>query len=381
MSHTDKRDMGTSKAATPYETNRPSDYYPFFSICIPQYNRTDFLIKACETFARQSFKDFEICISDDCSTDGKEDQLTAALRNLDVIFVYVRQHVNRRYDGNLRSAIALSKGKYVFLMGNDDGLSGPDALQTVRDEIVRHGEVAVAITNYLELSSNRVYRRVGKTEMLGGGQGLAASTFRNYSFLSGLVFHGESVRREATDAFDGTEMYQMYIGTRLIAAGGQLLTIDRICIDKDLQISGQLVDSYRCKPKSRGFPAQSLPMERLLELVAAGLGLRGSQSERERHIVNASTQLYRFTYPFWIVEYRRVQSWLYALGVFLRLRPNRIASSLQLSRLAFVRLWTVYLLMGIAALVIPIRIFDALRSRVYALAKRTGVRLRWARRH
>lgn len=359
---------------TRLETNRPADYEPFFSICIPQYNRTDFLIKACESFTVQSFEDFEICISDDCSTDNKEEELIRFLRNAHLTFVYARQGKNLRYDRNLRSAIALSKGRYVFLMGNDDGLSGPDVFQAIRDDLVRHSRIAVAITNYRELSSNKVFRRVGRSGLLGNGGGVAAATFRNYSFLSGIIFDGPLARRQATDVCDGSEMYQMYLGTRLVATGGELLAIDQICIDKDLQVAGQLVDSYQRKPKSKGFPVESLPMERLFEVVAAGLESSDPRGKRESDLVSVCSQLYRYTYPFWIVEYRRLQSWVYALGVLLILRPSKIAKAVPLSTLAMVRLWIIYSIMGIAALIIPIGLFDALRSRAYALAKRTRVR-------
>ena len=47
---------------------------PTFSICIPQYNRTSFLLEALKTLNEQDFKDFEVCISDDCSTDGRESE-------------------------------------------------------------------------------------------------------------------------------------------------------------------------------------------------------------------------------------------------------------------------------------------------------------------
>ena len=48
---------------------------PYFSICIPQHNRTSFLIEALRTLDRQTFRDFEVCISDDASTDGREADL------------------------------------------------------------------------------------------------------------------------------------------------------------------------------------------------------------------------------------------------------------------------------------------------------------------
>jgi len=104
------------------ETNRPAGLQPFFSICVPQHNRTDFLILACESLARQIFNDFEICISDDCSSDGKELELLGWLRRSGLTYVYARTISNLGYDGNLRNVIGLSAGRYLFLMGNDDGL-------------------------------------------------------------------------------------------------------------------------------------------------------------------------------------------------------------------------------------------------------------------
>jgi len=60
---------------------------PFFSICIPQYNRTEFLIEACKSLAGQTFKNFEVCISDDCSTDGMEQELLDYLTTSGLSFV------------------------------------------------------------------------------------------------------------------------------------------------------------------------------------------------------------------------------------------------------------------------------------------------------
>lgn len=359
-------------SAVQYETNRAASCRPFFSICIPQHNRTDFLVKACETFALQSFNDFELCISDDCSTDKKEGELLESLRDLGLTFVYARQTKNLQYDENLRSAIALSSGQYALLMGNDDGLTNSDVLWRIRDEIDRFESITVAITNYRELPSGKIFRRVTKTGLIGCGPAVAAATFRDYSFLSGIVLDGDRARKEATNACDGSEMYQMYLGTRLIAAGGKLLGIDEICVDKDIQVPGQSVDSYRLKAKSNSYyPVEHiLPMGRLLEVVAAGLKPYDTGAQFERHLVRIASQLYRFTYPFWIVEYRRVQSWTYALGVFFGLRPGVVARGLFLSNFAMLRLWLIYVIMGTVALATPIRLFDALRSRMYALAKR-----------
>ena len=43
---------------------------PYFSVCVPQHNRTSFLLEALRVLAGQQFRDFEVCIADDWSTDG-----------------------------------------------------------------------------------------------------------------------------------------------------------------------------------------------------------------------------------------------------------------------------------------------------------------------
>jgi hypothetical protein len=358
------------------DSNRPANFKPFFSICIPQYNRTDFLVKACQSFAEQDFKNFELCISDDCSDDMKEAVLLEYVKNSGLIYVYAKTAHNLRFDGNLRNAIALSVGEYLLLMGNDDGLSDTTTLRALRTELMRFGPADVVVTNYRDLSCGRVYRRVPKTGVVGHGPATAALTFRNYSFLSGIILKGDPARQAATCALDGSEMYQMYLGTRLVAEGGRLLGIDRVCVDKDLKIPNQVVDSYRLKPRLHPCPIveRPLPLGRLLQVVAAGL--RGGDAALcpENYLINIARQLYVFTYPFWIFEYRLVQSWRYALGVYLALRPSRITTGLKLSVSGRVRLWMMYGAFGLLSLTIPIGVFQAARPSLYAFAKRLRIR-------
>jgi len=345
---------------------------PFFSICIPQYNRTDFLLRACESFAAQGFRDFELCIADDCSNDGGEGALVEYLRGSGMTFTYARNAHNLRYDGNLRAAIALSRGRYLLLMGNDDGLADAGVLQALRDDLVAHAPVAAAICNYRDATTGQQYRRMTATGVLGAGPDLAVAVFRRYSFVSGVILEGGPARAAATDIVDGSEMYQMHVGTRLIAAGGRLLAIDRTCVDMGLQIPGQVVDSYRRIPRLDPCPIveRPLPLGRLLQVV--GTGLAAARASSQMRLVRAAWQLYFYIFPYWAIEYRRIQSWNYAAGILLAVRPTRIAHGLTLRAPARVVLWALYLGSTCASLVFPIRLFDALRPRLYALAKRVA---------
>lgn len=345
---------------------------PFFSICVPQYNRTDFLIAACATFAGQHYTDFELCISDDCSNDGRTEDLLRALDGMSLSYVFVRTGKNLRYDGNLRNAISLSRGRFLLLMGNDDGLTDRDVLQTLRGEIIRHEPVAVAVTNYREADSGNVQRRVRETRIIGAGPAVAAATFRRYSFVSGVVLEGNGARSEASSAYDGSEMYQMYLGTRLIAAGGRFLAIDRVCVDKDLKIAGQVVDSYRLKPRIPSFPVieRPLPMRELFRVVAGGLEPYHDGAARARNLTAVAKQLYQFIYPFWTIEFRRIHSWGYALGVLLAVRPSKVTQGIRLPISVHTRAWFGYITLSILALTTPIAFFDACKPWFYSWAKR-----------
>jgi len=46
---------------------------PFFSVCIPTYNRANFLPQAIESVLAQDFTDFELIICDNASTDNTQE--------------------------------------------------------------------------------------------------------------------------------------------------------------------------------------------------------------------------------------------------------------------------------------------------------------------
>lgn len=346
---------------------------PYFSICIPQYNRTDFLLEALRSFAEQDFVDFEVCISDGGSTDGGLHRIKAFLANSGIRHVIATSDRNLPYDANLRRSISLSSGRFLLLMGNDDALTDPQTLSALHETLEAHAPVAVAITNYRELSNGRFYRRMTSTAIMGQGPHTAAQTFRHYSFVSGLILEGEGSRAAATATCDGGEMYQMYLGSRLVGRGGRFLSIERMCVDKDVQVPGQMVDSYRTRERVWPCPIQDrpLPLGRILETVALGLRSVADGPESDRALGSVARQLYTFTYPFWIFEYRRVQSYNYSLGVYMALRPSLTTRAAHLRRLDYITVWALYLASGLAGFTLPVRLFDALRSKLYSLAKRS----------
>jgi len=331
------------------------------------------LLEALKSLSTQTFRDFEVCVSDDCSTDGREREIIGFLEKSGLKFTYRRMDKNSRYDANLRSAIAMARGEYCFLLGNDDCLKSPETLQALHGDMNRFTRASVVITNFERFDSGKAVRRIRRTGLAGSGPAAAALNFRNFSFISGVVLEAKAAHRHETDRWDGSEMYQMYIGSRIIAEGGPLLNLERVLTREGIKIPGEQVDAYFLNPKIYPCPVveRSIPLNQTGKLVADAikpyLRTRGDLKWNKKIFM----QLYLFTLPFWLVEYRRVQSWNYSLGVCLGMRPKRSLEGVRLTAIQRLMLKAVYGIMSAGGLLVPITLFARLKGIFNHLARTT----------
>jgi glycosyltransferase involved in cell wall biosynthesis len=353
------------------ERRLPAGQTPFFSVCIPQFNRTSFLLGALRSLAAQDTRDFEVCVSDDCSTDERWVEVLECLRRSTMAFAFRRADRNLRYDGNLRQAMALATGRYLFLLGNDDVLKDGRVLSTLRAAMDRAGDLAVVFTNFEEFATGTPTRRVRKTRIIGSGPDIAAASFRKFSFVSGVVLSAAPTRALSTAKWDGSEMYQMYLGSRMITDGGRVLEVDLVAVRKDLQLAGEHVDSYARRPRALrgGIPEQRLPFDRMGRLVFDAIA-PAPQRVRTGLACRVVVQYLGFQYLYWLLEYRRVQSWRFAAGVGRAMRPGQSLDGVCVTRVA--RLFTIGVYVGatLVGLTLPLAAFGRMREPVTRLARR-----------
>lgn len=124
---------------------------PFFSLVIPTYNRSSELQFALFCILQQSFSDYEIIVSDNCSTDDTR-LVIDALNNRKIIYSRTTKTVGNAI--NIGRAIKMAKGKYVFLHSDDDFLIYPESLQNIHDDIIEHNPGFIRI-NYINLSLDK----------------------------------------------------------------------------------------------------------------------------------------------------------------------------------------------------------------------------------
>jgi glycosyltransferase involved in cell wall biosynthesis len=100
---------------------------PKVSVCIDIYNYGRFLPEAVESVLSQAYSDFEVVISDDCSTDNSYEVATAYAQK-DSRVRAVRNPQNLGMVKNRNACLALARGEYVKWLHADDFLTSPETI-------------------------------------------------------------------------------------------------------------------------------------------------------------------------------------------------------------------------------------------------------------
>lgn len=118
---------------------------PKVSICIPTYNRKDYLQETLESVLAQTYKNYEIVIVDDGSTDGTEEMI----KNLGYPVTYHWQE-NAGDAAARNKLIELAKGEYISFIDSDDLLM-PDSIEKMVNVMESEAEDAIVYGSYFRI--------------------------------------------------------------------------------------------------------------------------------------------------------------------------------------------------------------------------------------
>lgn len=119
---------------------------PFFSVVIITYNRCEFLKANLSILLLQTFRDYEVIISDNASTDATPDVVSSFK---DKRIKYLRNKQNIGFPKNIRQAMLKASGKYIFALGDDDFILYNDTLSKLK-EILDEKSYGLVRLNILE---------------------------------------------------------------------------------------------------------------------------------------------------------------------------------------------------------------------------------------
>jgi glycosyltransferase involved in cell wall biosynthesis len=115
---------------------------PLVSICIPAYNSEKYILETVEHALNQTWKNIEVLVVDDASTDGTVEKLKTIQ---DPRFHYYVNEKNLGMTGNWNRCVCLCKGEYVKLVPADD-LLYPGCIAKSAPYLIRHPDVTLVIT-------------------------------------------------------------------------------------------------------------------------------------------------------------------------------------------------------------------------------------------
>ena len=140
---------------------------PRVSIGLIVYNGENYLAEAIDSLLAQTYRDFELIISDNCSTDGTE-SICSGYAEQDPRVRYVRADKNHGATWNHNRVIELARGEFFKLAAHDD-LCEPGFIEACVKVLDENPDAIVGYTDAKYLRGNRrhsmrIHRHTPRTE-------------------------------------------------------------------------------------------------------------------------------------------------------------------------------------------------------------------------
>lgn len=212
---------------------------PLLTVCIPAYNRAGLLAPLLESILSQDFQDFDVLICEDGSPERVA--IAAEVQRFQKTHAgrihYEENAVNLGYDGNIRRLVERAHGQYCVFMGNDDLLCA-GALASIAASIQRQPDCGVVVRTYASFEGSpdqfkQVFRYFPQEHILPAGAQAVSTAYRRSVVISGMVIHRDAAIAVATDRFDGTLLYQLYLVGMVLAQSSVVFVPQIIALRRD----------------------------------------------------------------------------------------------------------------------------------------------------
>jgi GT2 family glycosyltransferase len=143
----EQSDVATSELPLLREHVRTWPAHPLISVLMPVYNPPPrWLERAIQAVLEQTYPHWELCITDDASTDPQVTQLLQRYAAMDPRIKVAFRPQNGHISAASNTALELCTGEFTALYDNDDDLP-PTALYFLAWEILQHPDVGIIFTD------------------------------------------------------------------------------------------------------------------------------------------------------------------------------------------------------------------------------------------
>lgn len=193
---------------------------PKVSILMPVYNAGKYISQAIESIISQSFKDWELILINDGSTDNSE---SIIMQYEDSRIYYIKNTENLQLIKTLNKGIDYCDGQYIARMDADD-ICLPDRLKQQVDFLDHHPDYLICGTSAIVVDNDGV--KTGKIHNLTDNNYLQISLLFSPSFIHpSMMIRKEILQQNRYDeAYKHVEDYELWCR---IAQQGKIANIGR----------------------------------------------------------------------------------------------------------------------------------------------------------
>ncbi len=350
------------------------------SLCIPQFNRIEYLLKNLQYIEKQTYSNIEVVISDDCSTDDTEIEINKLIKKgYKYPIIYSQNENNLGYDRNFRRSVELATGEYVVVLGNDDSLNPEYEISKLVSFLKENNYPEVGFANFIEEANNNILvERAKITGILGTGVQNALNYYSCFSFVGGLIYKKNYFLQYNTNKHDGSIYAQIYLGCLMVSSGAMLFSIKEPLVVKDLVIESEHRNSYKdvIAKKWSDFKIETGGLPSVINVLITVL--EDTNNLSKEIVYKIFKRIYTKTFPFWIIDYRSNNAYPAAIGLIVGLYPFKNSNLSKLDFIGKVKVTRIYFFYSFIGLIIPIFIFTKMKKMIYKKIKNEKSFNRWS---
>jgi len=128
------------------------DLTPEISIVLPVYNGDEFLAESIQSCLDQSYRDWELLIVDDCSSD-RSAEISLAFAGLDPRIRYFRNDLNEKLPKSLNFGFSQATGGYLTWTSHDNRFK-PKALETLIEYLKSNPTIDIVYSDYTKIDGH-----------------------------------------------------------------------------------------------------------------------------------------------------------------------------------------------------------------------------------
>ncbi len=201
---------------------------PLVSVCIPVYNGAKYINETLDCVLGQTYKNIELIISDNCSTDNTL-ELIRAYADPRVKIFSNEKNMGIKY--NYLKVFTYATGKYLSFMGADDGME----LTTIEKGVAileseKYRDVSL-VNGYISIINEESKRVYLKKFIFGGG------CFSSYWGIRSNLLYGSNIIGEPNGALFKKEAYDKIPEPKFEKGNNWTFDVDMLC---ELLLQGKL---------------------------------------------------------------------------------------------------------------------------------------------